>query len=63
MLRNKLISFPWYIFFLALYAPLALLAHNLGQSNRGMVIRSLLFCVGIALLLFLGLKILVKDFL
>ena len=48
-------SFPWYPVLFALYAPLGLLAHNLGQVEINAGIRAILFTVIMAfLLLFLS---------
>ena len=60
-MKSKFSGFPWYALLLALYSPLALLAHNLGQVDSSVAIRSLLVSLGIALILLSLLKVLLKD--
>lgn len=54
-------SFPWYPVFIALYAPLSLLAHNLGQIEVRDGIRSVLVSVFLSLLLLLLSRIIAGD--
>lgn len=61
MRTNSFFAFPWYVPLLALYPPLALLAHNLGQVDTGAANRSLLISLLVALLLLVPLKKLSKD--
>jgi hypothetical protein len=61
MKKNKILKFPWYTFFLVLYAILGLLAQNLGQISSNVALRSIfvaLFGMGITLF---GLKIILRD--
>ncbi len=58
---NKVLKFPWYAFFLVLYAILSLLAQNLGQVQSSVAFRSLLVGLVAMCLFVFVLNIFVKD--
>ncbi len=61
MKLNKVFKFPWYAFFLVLYAILSLLAQNLGQVASSVAFRSVLVGLVAMLVVVLVLKVFVKD--
>jgi len=61
MNSNNKSVFPWHVFLFAVYSPLALLAHNLGQVEINAANRFLLISFGIAFILLMLLKILIDD--
>ena len=62
MNSNNKSVFPWHVFLFAVYSPLALLAHNLGQVDSSVAIRALLISLGSVLVLFFLLWWLLKNF-
>lgn len=60
MQRNKLLTLPFFIFFLSVFPALALLVNNLGQIALWVVLRPLIASFLIGFLLFLGALLLIK---
>ena len=44
-------AFPWHALFIALYAPLGLGAHNIGQTSAGSIVRAVILSGAFAILL------------
>jgi len=61
MKLNKFFKFPWYVFFLVLYAILSLLTQNLGQVDSSVVFRSLLVSLAPTYVAMLLVNISIRD--
>ena len=51
--RKQLSAFPWHSLLIALYAPLGLGAHNIGQTSAGSIVRAVILSGMFAILLLL----------
>lgn len=49
--RDRLAAFPWHTLLIALYAPLGLGAHNIGQTSLGSIVRAVILTGAFAVLI------------
>lgn len=59
--KYKFSEYPWHVILIALYPPLALLAHNIGEVSPDVAYRSMWVSVVVALLVFVVLSQLLRD--